>query len=196
MVADPAAPWAETVLLTADDLLGMDDDFWHYELVRGRLVRMSPAGLRHGDVALRFAVVLGTFVNERRLGRAFAAETGFLVSRADEPDTVLAPDAAFVSNSRLPPPGSPEWDRYPKLAPDLVVEVASPSQGRKELGAKARSWLDGGVRLVWLVWPESREVEIYEPGQDQPVRVLRKGERLDGGDVLPGFTLELAQLWD
>ena len=195
MLTDRAAPWAEPVLLTAEDLARMPDDAWRYELVHGRLVRMPPAGFDHGSIALDLATAVNTFVREHDLGRVVAAETGFLVSRPGEPDTVLAPDMAFVSSSRIPPAGSREGGAFARLAPDLVAEIASPGQSRRSLNAKARTWIDCGVRLVWVLWPDSQQIDVWEAGRQDPVKTLERDARLDGGDVLPGFSLQLSRLW-
>src|SRR5947209_7787565 len=122
--------------MTASELLRLPEDSWRYELVDGRLVRMSPTGGRDGRVAADLLLAVGPFIREHGLGVVFAAETGFWISAPGEPDTVLAPDLAFVRSGREPRP-VPEG--YPLLVPDLVAEMASPSQGRAELGAKARA---------------------------------------------------------
>lgn len=195
MVADRIAPWAEPVLFTAEDLAAMPDDAWHYELVQGRLVRMSPSGLRHAEIGIELTTALHTFVRENQLGLAIGAETGFQLNVPDEPDTVLAPDAAFIAADRVPPPDSHDRIGFPRLAPDLVVEVASPSQHRPEMATKAKLWLASGVRLVWIVWPSRRQVDVWEhDGEDRP-RTLGPRDELEGGAVLPGFRYPLRQLW-
>jgi len=134
------APWAEPVLMTAAELLRLPDDGWRYELVEGRLVRMSPTGWRHGRVDMALLRAVDRFVEEHHLGNVCPAETGFRISPEGGPDTVLAPDLAFVRAGREPAAGT---DGYPHLAPDLVAEGVSPSQGRAEMGAKAQRWLSG-----------------------------------------------------
>jgi Uma2 family endonuclease len=200
MTHDIIAPWAEPVpgvagRMTADDLARLPDQVRGYELVEGRLVRMSPTGIEHGDIAQEIGVALRIFVKEHRLGRAFAAGTGFIVSQPGYPDTVLAPDVAFVRAERIPPRDSPQWQGFLRLAPDLVVEVASPSQQRTELAAKARFWLAAGARLIWLIWPRAREVEVWRPGSMVPVVTLGISGTLDGLDVVPGFTYPIASLF-
>lgn len=190
MVADTVAPWAEPVLFTVDDLAALPDDAWHYELVEGRLVRLSPTGWKHGRIVTTLILALGPFAEKRCLGQVIPAETGFVISPAGGPDTVLAPDLAFVCAGREPDPGT---DSYPRLAPDLVVEVASPSQSRSEVGAKAQRWLSGGVRLVWIVLPKTRSVEVWRSGDLD--RVVTAEEELSGEDVLPGFTLPVRRLF-
>jgi Uma2 family endonuclease len=184
------APWAEPVLMTADELLQRREDGWCYELVEGRLVRMSPTGWKHGQIVSALFLALARFVEERRLGQVIPAETGFWISPEGEPDTVLAPDLAFVRAGREPDAG---LTGFPRLAPDLVVEVASPSQSRTELGAKALRWLSGGVGLVWVVLPEARVVEVWRGAGME--RTVSAEEDLSGDAILPGFVLPLRQLF-
>lgn len=194
-MVDAVAPWAELVLFTAEDLAQLPDDGWHYELVQGRLVRMSPSGLRHGDIGLELAAALRTFARERGLGLAVGAETGFHLSLPGEPETVLAPDAAFIARDRVPPEDSRDWIGFPHLAPDLVVEVASPSQHRPEMAAKARLWIEAGVRLVWVVWPARQQVDVWDTADPATPHTLTSTDELSGGTVLPGFRFSLARLW-
>jgi Uma2 family endonuclease len=200
MTRAAVAPWAETVpeaprLMTAADLLRLPDDARGYELVEGRLVRMSPSGGGHGKWAARPISALGHFVDDHHLGIVASSETGFLISQPGEPDTVLAPDAAFVRADRVPLENSPEWDGYWRLAPDLVVEIASPSQSRAELAAKARKWLAAGTHLLWVIWPHTRQVDVWRPGSDTPVATRGLEDNLDGLDVLPGFKYSVGSLF-
>lgn len=184
------APWAEPVLITAEELLQLPDGEWRYELVEGRLVRMSPTGGRHGRIVMRLLLAIGRFVEEQRLGAMFPAETGFWISPEDGADTVLAPDLAFVQAAREP---DPEAEGYPRIAPDLVAEIASPSQGRAEMGVKAQRWLSAGVRLVWIVLPEARIVEVWRAGG--LARIATAEEELSGEEVLPGFAFPVRRLF-
>ena len=178
-----------TKLMTADELLMLPDDGKRYELIEGVLNEMSPAGAAHGFVALNVAVVLQQFVQSRGLGVAFAAETGFVLST--DPDTVRAPDAAFVAAERLPTGNLPTG--YLRLAPDLVVEVVSPSDTASELQSKVCTWLDAGCRLVWVVYPGTRSVTVYRSREN--VRVLTEEDTLDGGPVFEGFSAEVRELF-
>jgi Uma2 family endonuclease len=193
MALEVVAPWAEPVLQSADDLLSLSDDSWRYELVQGRLVRMPPTNLEHSDICGALYLALRSYVDQHGLGRVTMPETGFIVSGPDDPDTVLAPDLAFVRTGRLSN-GGESARRFPRLAPDLVVEVASPSQHRPELSSKAQLWLRAGTRLVWVVWPPAQEVDVWEQGGAE-VTTLAMGETLDGADVLPGFLLPLEGIW-
>jgi Uma2 family endonuclease len=195
MVVDAVAPWGELVLFTADDLAALPDDGWHYELVEGRLVRMAPTGGAHGEVTGDLVVLLRPFVLQRRLGTVSPPETGFLLSFPGEPETVLAPDLAFIASATMPREEVRAQAGYLRVAPDLVVEVASPSQHRPEMTAKAKRWLEAGVKVVWVVWPERDEVDVWETRDPESPRTLRQDDELDGGDLLPGFAVPVSQLW-
>lgn len=195
------APWAEPALdapypMSLEEFERLPDDARRQELVEGRLVRMAPPGGGHGSLTMNLSLPLALHVRQHGLGQVLAAETGFTLSEPGSPEpTVLAPDIAFVRADRLPARESPDWDRLWRLAPDLVVEVPSHGQTRHELAAKARLWLRHGVRLVWVVWSSRRQVDVWRPGADEPVQTLRIGDVLDGGDVVPGFTYPLGDLF-
>jgi len=191
---ETVAPWAEPVLHTADELAKLPADSWRYELVHGRLVRMPPTDLEHSDICGVLYLALRGYVDAGNLGLVTLPETGFIISRPGEPDTVLAPDLAFVRHARLPSATSWNRRRFPQLAPDLAVEVASPSQHRPEMAQKARMWLQAGSELVWVIWPTTREVDVWSQSADQPSTVAGDAV-LDGADVLPGFTLAINTLW-
>jgi Uma2 family endonuclease len=183
-------PWAEDVLMTAGELLLLPDDAWRYELVDGRLVRMAPTGSEHGEITAEVVLAVGQFVKERRLGTVYTGEPGYWISAPGSPDTVLAPDLAFVRAERAAAARVPG---YPRLAPDLVVEVVSPSQARSEMAAKAERWLEAGVRLVWLVYPQIKQVEVWRDGTMKTVLTIE--DELSGEDVLPGFALPIKDLF-
>ena len=192
------APWAEPVpeaagrQYTADELAGLRDDGWAYELVEGRLVRMPPPKPDHGYLEMEIGGALRAFVKANGLGRVFAGDAGFdLTVPGDSGSTILGADVSFVRAERL---ATITRNAYIPGAPDLAVEIASPSQFRPVLGAKAWLWLSRGAHLVWVVWPERQELDVWTPGEETP-RTLRLGDAVDGGDVLPGFTLSLADLF-
>lgn len=202
MLADVlVAPWAELApppyrgrSLTVAGLAALRDDGWLYELVLGHLVRMPPPQELHGYLESEIGGTLRAFVKPRGLGRVYVGETGFDLTLPGEPEqTVLGADVAFLRLERLPPTGG-DAQSYIAGAPDLVIEIVSPSQFRPEMGAKAWLWLQRGARLVWVVWPKSQEVDVWIPGQEVPV-TRRIDEVLDGGEVLPGFSYALADLF-
>jgi Uma2 family endonuclease len=174
-------------LMTADELLHVHIPDKRVELVRGVLMVREPAGYAHGRVAMNLALRLGPHVERTGTGQLFAAETGFTLARG--PDTVRAPDIAFLRRDRLPDPAT---RGFPDLAPDLVVEVLSPDDRPGELLAKVADWLVAGTRLVWVVDPERRVARVYR--QDGSETLLSAGDALDGEDVLPGFSCPLASV--
>jgi Uma2 family endonuclease len=176
-------------LLTAEDLLAMPDDGKRYELVEGELIEMSPSSRYHSRDGLRIASQLLSFVEAHELGEAFGADAGFILRR--NPDTVRAPDAAFVLKERLV---ELDDEGFLPLAPDLAVEVVSPSNTVNEMSRKVHEYLDAGTSIVWVVEPLRRQVAVYTP--EPVVRIYRDGDTLDGGDVIPGFTLSVTYIFD
>jgi Uma2 family endonuclease len=179
----------QTALVTADELLAMGKDD-RYELVEGVLVPMSPPpAMEHGHVAMMLALRAGSFVADHRLGWTFAAETGFRLHR--DPDTVRGPDFAFVARGRIT--REMNLRRYLDVVPDLVAEVVSPSDSAAEVNAKVVEYLDAGVRLVWVLYPQSQTVALHRPGGES--ELLRAGDELSGEEVLPGFSCPVADLF-
>lgn len=166
-----------------------EEDEHRVELVRGRIVREPRPGARHGWLAGRIYVILEAYGRETGFGMA-AIETGFLL--AEDPPTVRGPDVAFIAEERLPAEGIPVG--FWPLAPDLAVEVVSPSNSAAEIQEKVLDYLAVGTRLVWVVDPDTGSVTVYRSRDD--VRVRTKGDALDGGDVLPGFRLEVTDLFE
>lgn len=180
-------PMSTMALLTAEDLERVNLPNKRTELVRGTLIVREPAGFGHGKVAMRIGSALHAYVDRQGLGEVFAAETGFTLFRG--PDTVRAPDVAFVSNERLPE-RSPRG--FAELAPDLVVEVLSPGDGAGEVAEKIDDWLRAGCRLVWVVDPERRRARVHRANGS--VHPLSQDDDLDGEDVVPGFRCALGEL--
>jgi len=173
--------------MTAEELLRLNLPNKRTELVRGVLVVREPAGYQHGDVAMRLAAAIFTHVQARGLGRVFAAETGFTLAR--KPDTVRAPDVAFISTARLP---DPPPRGFAELAPDLAVEVLSPDDRPGEVLAKVADWLNAGARLVWVVDPVRVLARVYRA--DGSESILDDTDALRGEDVLPGFEYPLSAI--
>ena len=172
----------ETKLLTADDLLRLYSEGVRGELIRGVLCETMAAGQRHGRIVADLLIELGSFIKPRRLGTLVASDSGVWLER--DPDTVREPDIAFTSVERLPL--GEDVPGYAEVAPDLVVEIASPSDSRRAVHDKARMWLSHGVRLVWVVHPETRTVDVHQPDRD--TATVGEDDFLDGLDVLPGFS--------
>jgi Uma2 family endonuclease len=177
-------------LITADELLRMPYDGYRYELVAGELRRMSPPGWKHGKIGGVLHVLLGRHVFEHRLGNLFMAETGFLLAR--DPDTVRAPDIAFIHRDHIPK--EQPKDAYWPGAPDLAVEVVSPGDTMNELDEKVQEWLGAGSLMVWVVKPKSRSVIVYRSTTD--VKVLTEKDELSGDDVVPGFRCSVREIFE
>jgi len=173
--------------MTAEELLRLNLPNKRTELVRGVLVVREPAGYQHGDVAMRLAAAIYTHVEAHGLGRVFAAETGFTLAR--NPDTVRAPDVAFISTARLP---DPPPRGFAELAPDLAVEVLSPDDRPGAVLAKVADWLNAGARLVWVVDPLRVIARVYRA--DGSESMLDETDALQGEDVLPGFAYQLSAI--
>src|SRR6266567_7464366 len=170
--------------MTAAELLQIPDK--HAELVRGALVVREPPGLRHGRIALEIAAAIAAHVRAQQLGRVYV-ESGFKLT--SNPDTVRGPDVAFIRETRLP---EPEPVGYPALAPDLVVEILSPTDRPGEVLGRVADWLSAGTRLVWVIDPERRVIRIYRAdGADE---IVTREQALDGADVVPGFACQLATI--
>lgn len=176
-------------LYTAEELLHLPDDGRRSELVAGEMRTMTPAGNEHGYLALKAGRFLGNYVDENGLGRTYAAETGFKI--ATDPDTVRAPDAAFVSRERVERVGRVEgfWPG----APDLAVEVVSPGDTHAEVVEKSLSWLDAGCRMVLVIEPQRKVITVYRSRED--IRILAGDEVVDGADVVPGWQLPVSKIF-
>jgi Uma2 family endonuclease len=174
-------------LITADFLL-RTPDLGRCELVCGELLQMTPGGYEHGSIILKIAGPLWAFVSRAGLGEVSGAETGFHI--AYDPDTVRAPDVAFVVADRLPSPLPKGFFPGP---PDLAVEVVSPEDRDSQVQAKVQNWLDAGCRVVWLVDPRRRTVQVYQ-GRSE-ARVLGLSDTLYGEPLLPGFSLAVAEIF-
>jgi Uma2 family endonuclease len=172
-------------LVTADELLMMPEGE-PCELVAGRIVMRGYTRMREAIVTGKIAYCLGQHVRTDKAG-TLTIRAGFWTFR--NPDTVLAPDVAFVRPERLPEP----CKGYFPGAPDLAVEIASPSQRETEVNDKARAWLDAGTALVWVVWPDTRSVTVHRSGQKPAI--FREQDTITGEDVLPGFECRVAEFF-
>jgi len=173
--------------MTAHELLRTHLPDKHVELVRGVLLVKEPPGFVHGEITARLTKVLMNHVDARDLGMVLAAETGFKLT--SDPDTVRAPDIAFIRRERLP---DPRPIGYAELAPDLVVEVLSPNDRPGEVLAKVADWLSAGTTLVWIVDPGHRIARVYR--QDGSETLVGRGDALGGEGVIPGFSCPLASI--
>jgi Uma2 family endonuclease len=175
--------------MTAEELLTMPPDHQRRELIRGELRTMAPANSEHGATTVSLTGPLHQHVKSQRLGVVFSAETGFIIAR--NPDTVRAPDIAFVSRARIEKAGIPP--KFWPGAPDLAVEVISPSDTIYEVEEKVQMWLGAGTQLVWVVNPKARSVTIHRP--DWSPRIVQADDALEGDDVVPGFRLVVSEIF-
>jgi Uma2 family endonuclease len=157
-------------------------------LIRGELIEMAPAGGAHGEIAAGIIGRLWAHVTENKLGRVYTSETGFVLAR--EPDVVHGPDAAVVRSERVPA----RQRGFYEVAPDLTVEVMSPDDSYHYVHGKVMEYLEAGVRLVWVVDPERQTITVYQA--DRSGQILTIDDALDGGDVLPGFTVPVARIFE
>jgi Uma2 family endonuclease len=174
-------------LITAEELPELSPPHKSTELVRGVMVVRELPGARHGYVAQSLAWRIGQHVHERHLGYVFAAETGFKIF--SNPDTVRAPDVSFVRAHRLT---GPLPAGYLDIAPDLVVEVLSPSDRKRKVAEKVADWLEAGTELVWVIDPEKRAAEVHRP--NAPTLVLQHTSVLSAEAILPNFSCPLPEI--
>ena len=185
----PASKALRHNLLTADDLAKQPDNGTRYELVKGVLQKMPPAGFEHGIRAAEIGSKLNVYVKTHKLGYVCGAETGFKI--AQNPDTVRAPDAAFVSQASIERQGIVRG--YWEGAPDLAVEVISPGDTYAEVAEKVEEWLTAGCRMVWVINPRRETIEVYRPNAD--FTILRGTDTLDGDDVVEGFQCQVQDIF-
>jgi len=175
-----------THLMTAEELFNLPDDSHRHELIKGELLTMSPAGYEHGAVTMNLSILLGVHVKANNLGVVFAAETGFKLE--SNPDTVLAPDIAFIARDRV----GTRSQFYRSGPPDLAVEVLSPSDRKTKVEQKAAMWLDLGIKAVWLVNPKRRTVEVIHASGDRWL-FHESDELVD--ETVPGFRVAVSEIF-
>jgi Uma2 family endonuclease len=177
-------------LLTAEDLLRLHSQGVKGELIRGVLASTVSTGMEHGVIAMTMGASLVNFVTPGRLGRVFGTDTGVLLQYG--PDIVREPDVAFISVEKLPL--DVRIRGYTDVVPELVVEITSPNDTVAAIYDKAMMWLYYGVALVWVVDPDTRTIDVHPSGA--PIFTLTEDDTLDGGTVLPGFTLPVSVVFE
>lgn len=178
---------AQERLYTAAELLALPRDGPRYDLVRGTLIEMSPSHETHGLLTNEIAFLVTAYARDHKLGHVYGAETGFKL--AENPDTVYGVDVAFVSKARL----KRATEDFFAGAPDLAVEVVSPGNTRIEIHEKVKDYFGAGTRLVWVVYPKSRAIYVYR--SESEVTILKADQTLEGGEVLPGFSIHIADIF-
>lgn len=176
-----------TQTMTADQLFDRSPELGRCELIHGELTVMSPAGGGHGKVAAKIAFYLQQWANDHG-GGVYGAETGFVLER--HPDTVRAPDAAWVSPHRA---AEAETMKFIPIAPDFAAEVLSPNDKAEQVAAKVQWWLDHGVRLVWVADPANACVTAHLPNGD--AHVYRDRDTITAGEVMPGLNVAVNALF-
>ena len=180
---------ATTRLYTIEDLEALPDDGHVYDLVDGELRRREPVGVEHGIIGGELSGRLWAFVHEHGLGAVLISDTIYVYRR--DPDRSLKPDISFIRADRLPV--GADLPRPSSIPPDLAVEVVSPNDPAEEVDERIALYRSFGVPLVWVLWPRRKAVTVYADGR--LVRELLEGDELDGGDVLPGFRVAVADLF-
>ena len=175
-------------MMTADELLERSSELGVCELVRGELIKMSPAGYDHGVITMRLARRIALFAEKHNMGDVPSAETGYILER--DPDTVREADVSFVRADRVPKKPNPGFFDG---APDLAVEVLSPTDRASEVAEKIEQWLSAGCQLVWVVDPKRQTVTVHR--DPRHAVVLHADDILSGEDVLPGFEVKVADIF-
>ena len=184
-----STPATEERLITGEELARMGDT-GRCELVDGRIVHMNPTDPWHGQIEARIAAALEAFVRPRKLGRVLGGEVGLYTRR--QPDRVRGADVLFITNETFQ--RRSESLAFLDVAPELVVEVLSPEDRVVELNQKLREYFELGVRLVWVADPTARAVHVYRSPTE--VREVGGTAQLTGEDVLPGFEMPVASLFE
>lgn len=209
MAPDVRARWAALLptagQMSADELMALPEHRWRYELIAGQLTQRLPGDLRY-DMIMRLLVsALRAQVTVAGVDGAIVQEAGFVVSTADQPDTLFVPALAFVRDFQASVADSPGELSPIRRVPEFVVEIAAPGQSRQMLAERARSWLSAGTALVWVIWPALRQVEVWRArgdmsasaeAQTPEVTIRNVHDVLDLPELLPRFTYPLGHLFN
>lgn len=176
--------------MTADELWELPEKPGvRFELAEGELVEVPGAGGLHAQFVTTLLLLLHAFVVERKLGVVFGDGLGYVLSR--NPDVVRIPDVSFIAGARIREGGVPEG--YIPFAPDLAVEIVSPNDRAEDVHDKVREYQSAGAKLVWVLWPKRRSLTVHTA--DGRARDLGPDDALDGGEVLPGFSVRVVELF-
>jgi Uma2 family endonuclease len=177
--------------MTLEEFDALPEDGFKHELNRGELVTMTLPMPRHNLAIMRITLLLARYLEEHPVGRLFPSNTPFILSAPGEPVTLRGPDLAFLSNERF---AAIDLDKKIQRAAELTIEVVSPSDTERELVEKVAQYLGAGGQGVWVVYPEEREVRIFDASR--PVRVLGAQDRIDAPELLPGFSAPVAAFFE
>ena len=173
-------------VLTLKDFERLPEDGTLHELSEGELISVTRPRIRHMLAAANLHESLLDYVRPRRLGRVFL-EGNFLLAK--DPPTLRVPDVSFVSQERT---SRWEIDGWVDGAPELAVEVVSPSETARDLEKKVRQYLAAGSQLVWVIYPETQTIHVFGP--DLSVRILTETDTLDAPDLFPGWSVPVSDL--
>lgn len=193
----PKAPWGayvpHTGMLTAEQFAQLPEiDGWMFELYEGRLLQMPGPGDDHAVIQMQVGHLITTFLSEHSLAKLRG--TGCFYFAQQDGDNVLCPDLYYITPERVP--FIKKRGSYLDIVPDWVIEIASPSDYRPQVQQKMQVYLLAGVRMGWVIWPSSQTVEVWQQGTiSAPVRSATVADTLDGGDIVPGFTLPVARIF-
>ena len=176
--------------ITADELLTMHSEGKRGELIRGVFCPTMPTGIRHGRIAMKLGHLLLMAIADSGSGTVVGTDSGVQLEWG--PDTVREPDIAYFSKERMPL--DEDVPGYAQVPPEIVVEIASPSDSANAVTDKARMWVGAGVRLVWVIWPETRMIDVHRPAEQTVT--LRETDTLTGSDVLPQFTCPVKDIFE
>jgi len=177
-----------TVGVSLEELARMPDDGLRHEIDEGELLAMTRPSSRHGALQIRLGRLIDEFVTRNRLGRTFS-ESGFILQR--DPDILRGPDVAFVRAERLAE--VPE-DGWPEFGPDLAIEIVSPSDTARQIDRKVHQYLAAGTRAVWIVYPDTRSIHVYEP--QGVARVVGLDGMISSPAALPGLELPVQAIFE
>jgi Uma2 family endonuclease len=177
-------------LYTADDISEMRGLF---EIIKGEIREVSPSGLRSTILAAEIARLIGNYVHDHKLGFMTSSDGGFLLST--DPDTIRVPDVGFIAKNKV---NIPITSGFAAVAPDLVVEVISPSNSEKEIRERVKDYVDAGTQMIWVIYPDDQSADVYTPaeGESANLKFIESGGVLEGGDVLPGLRVSLREVFE
>ena len=208
MVPDVRARWAallpSTRQMSVDELMALPEHRWRYELIAGQLTQRVPGDLGYDMIARLLVSALRAFVRTASIDGAVVQEAGIVISAAGQPDTMLVPALAFISAHQASSVDSPVELSPVRLVPEFVFEIAAPGQERQMLAERARMWLDAGTRIVWVIRPALRQVEVWRAREDgstsaeagtPEVTIRNVHHTLELPDLLPGFAYPVGHLF-